>query len=208
MAGTAAGTIRVLLAEDQAMVRGALSALLRLSAQDIQVVAEAGDGAQALALARDSRPDVALLDIEMPRLDGIRAAEVLRSEFPDMRLILLTTFARPGYVRRAMSMGVDGYLLKDAPASELVDAIRRVVRGERVVPSDLAAQALAIGEDPLSERERQILQMADGRSVQSMAQALHLSEGTVRNYLSEAIQKLGATNRIEARRLAEERGWL
>lgn len=206
--GSAGGEIRVLLAEDQAMVRGAISALLGLSAPDILVVGEAGDGEEALRLARTLKPDVALLDIEMPRLDGLRVAEILHGEFPLMRLVILTTFGRPGYLRRAMTAGASGYLLKDAPASELAAVIRRVALGERVVQPELAAQALALGDGPLTSRERDVLRLADGRSAQAIAELLHLSEGTVRNYLSEAIQKLGATNRVEARRLAEERGWL
>ncbi len=208
MAAGQSGRIRVLLAEDQAMVRGAISALLRLTAPDIDVVAEAGDGEETLALARQAVPDVALLDIEMPRLDGLSVAERLHAEFPLLRIVILTTFARPGYLRRALSAGASGYLLKDAPAVELAAAIRRVARGERVVQPDLAFEALALGDDPLTDREREVLRLADGRTAQAIAGELHLSEGTVRNYLSEAIQKLGAANRVEARRIAEERGWL
>lgn len=203
-----AGRIRVLLAEDQAMVRGAISALLHLSAPDIEVVAEAGDGEEAILMAREKAPQVALLDIEMPRVDGLRVAEVLHAEFPLLRIVILTTFARPGYLRRALAAGASGYLLKDAPAMELAAAIRRIARGERVVQPDLAFETLALGDGPLTAREREVLRLADGRTARAIAAELHLSEGTVRNYLSEAIQKLGASTRVDARRIAEERGWL
>lgn len=200
--------IRVILAEDQAMVRGAISALLRLSGTGIEVIGEASDGREVLELARVHPADVALLDIEMPGMDGIAAAERLRQEHPDLKVIILTTFARPGYLRRAMAAGACGYLLKDSPAGELAEAILRVADGQLVVQPDLASEALAVGDGPLTVREREVLRLSDGRSVNAIADALALSEGTVRNYLSEAIQKLGAANRVEARRLAEEKGWL
>ena len=200
--------IRVLLAEDQAMTRGALAALLGL-AGDIEVVAEAARGDQVLTAALESRPDVALLDIEMPGLDGLAVAGLLRRELPTCKVLILTTFGRPGYLRRAMESGVVGFLVKDAPASELATAVRRVVAGERVLDPVLAATALSEGANPLTERERDVLAACtDGASVAGVAARLHLSEGTVRNYLSEAIQKLEASNRIEAAHIAQEKGWL
>ncbi|HUZ76836.1 MAG TPA: response regulator transcription factor [Chloroflexota bacterium] len=200
--------IRVLLAEDQAMTRGALAALLGL-AGDIEVVAEAARGDQVLTAALESRPDVALLDIEMPGLDGLAVAGLLRRELPTCKVLILTTFGRPGYLRRAMESGVVGFLVKDAPASELATAVRRVVAGERVLDPVLAATALSEGANPLTERERDVLAAStDGASVAGVAARLHLSEGTVRNYLSEAIQKLEASNRIEAAHIAQEKGWL
>jgi two-component system response regulator DesR len=200
--------IRVLLAEDQAMTRGALAALLGL-AGDIEVVAEAARGDEVLPRALAYRPDVALLDIEMPGLDGLAAAAQLRRELPGCKVLILTTFGRPGYLRRAMESGVVGFLVKDAPASELATAIRRAMAGERVLDPTLAASALSEGPNPLTERERDVLAAsADGASIAHVAAQLHLSEGTVRNYLSEAIQKLEARNRIEAAHLAQQKGWL
>jgi two-component system response regulator DesR len=200
--------IRVLLAEDQAMTRGALAALLGL-AGDIEVVAEAAHGDEVLPRALACRPDVALLDIEMPGLDGLAAAAQLRRELPGCKVLILTTFGRPGYLRRAMESGVVGFLVKDAPASELATAIRRAMAGERVLDPTLAASALSEGPNPLTERERDVLAAsADGASIAHVAAQLHLSEGTVRNYLSEAIQKLEARNRIEAAHLAQQKGWL
>jgi two-component system response regulator DesR len=200
--------IRVLLAEDQAMTRGALAALLGL-AGDIEVVAEAARGDEVLPRALACRPDVALLDIEMPGLDGLAAAAQLRRELPGCKVLILTTFGRPGYLRRAMESGVVGFLVKDAPASELATAIRRAMAGERVLDPTLAASALSEGPNPLTERERDVLAAsADGASIAHVAAQLHLSEGTVRNYLSEAIQKLEARNRIEAAHLAQQKGWL
>jgi two-component system response regulator DesR len=200
--------IRVLLAEDQDLVRGALAALLSLE-EDVEVVAEVGRGDEVVARALSTRPDVALLDIEMPGLDGIAAAAQLRQDVPGCRTLILTTFGRPGFLRRAMASGASGFMLKDAPAGDLALAIRRTVRGERVVDPDLAAQALSEGESPLSPREQDVLRSsASGASVAEVARRLFLSEGTVRNHLSAAIQKLDARNRTEAARIAEEKGWL
>ena len=201
-------TVRVLLAEDQAMVRGALSALLALEG-DIEVVAEAARGDEVLPAALAARPDVALLDIEMPGGDGLAAAAALRERLPSCRTIILTTFGRTGYLKRAMESGAMGFLLKDAPAAELAAAIRRVMNGERVVDPALAASALSERGSPLTDRERDVLAAsADGATIADVAAKLYLSEGTVRNYLSTAIQKLGVRNRVEAARLAEEKGWL
>ncbi len=200
--------IRVLLAEDQAMTRGALAALLGL-AGDIEVVAQVGRGDEVVPAALASRPDVALLDIEMPGGDGLTVAAELRRRLPSCRALILTTFGRPGYLRRAMESGVVGFLVKDAPASELATAIRRAMAGERVIDPTLAAAALTEGNNPLTEREREVLAAAaPGASVAEIADRLALSEGTVRNYLSTAIQKLNARNRVEAARIAEEKGWL
>lgn len=199
--------IRVVLAEDQAMVLAALAALLALE-PDIEVVGRAKDGREALALLAAAKPDVLLTDIEMPGMDGLElAAEVRRRGLP-ARVVILTTFARAGYLRRALDAGAAGYLLKDAPAERLADAVRRVHAGLRAVDSELAAAAWG-DPDPLTERERQVLRLAaDGRSTAAIASELHLSDGTVRNYLSEAIGKLGAENRVEAARIAREKGWL
>jgi two-component system, NarL family, response regulator DesR len=201
-------SVRVLLAEDQAMVRGALSALLSME-EDIEIVAEAARGDEVLAAALDAFPDVALLDIEMPGGDGLSAAEQLKERLPACRVIILTTFGRAGYLKRAMEAGAVGFLLKDAPATELATAIRRVVKGERVVDPGLAASALSEGGNPLTERERDVLAAsADGATIGDIADGLYLSEGTVRNYLSTAIKKLGVRNRVEAARFAERKGWL
>lgn len=199
--------IRVVLAEDQAMVRGALAALLALEG-DLEVVGEAGDGDEAEALVRALAPDVLLTDIEMPGRSGLEVAAALRDAALPTRVVILTTFARAGYLRRALEAGALGYLLKDAPAAVLADAVRRVHAGLRAIDPDLAAQAW--GEaDPLSDRERQVLRHAgEGRTSAEIAEALGLAEGTVRNYLSEAIGKLGAANRVEAARIAREQGWL
>jgi two-component system response regulator DesR len=200
--------IRILIAEDQAMVRGALSALLNLE-PDFEVVAEIGRGDEIVAAALELHPDVALLDIELPGMDGLTAAGLLHAQAPDCRVILLTTFGRPGFLRKAMEQGAAGFLLKDAPTAHLADAIRRAIRGLRTVDPTLAVAALSEGASPLSPREREIL-LASGQhgTVQEIAQALFLSEGTVRNHLSAAIQKVGARNRAEALRLALDRGWL
>jgi len=201
-------TVRVLLAEDQAMVRGALSALLSLE-EDIEIVAEASRGDDVLPAALDALPDVALLDIEMPGGDGLSAATALKERLPSCRVIILTTFGRSGYLKRAMESGALGFLLKDAPASELSSAIRRVMEGERVVDPALAASALSERGNPLTDRERDVLfASADGATIGDVAAKLYLSEGTVRNYLSTAIKKLGTRNRVEAARLAERKGWL
>jgi two-component system response regulator DesR len=201
-------TIRVVIAEDQAMVLGALEALLELE-PDISVVARAANGREALDAAGRLRPDVMVTDIEMPAMTGLELAAALRSSHPSVRTIILTTFARPGYLRRALDAGARGYLLKDRPAAELADAVRRVHQGLRVVDPALATEAWSAEPDPLTDRERQILQRAgDGRSSTEIASELRLSEGTVRNYLSEAIAKLGASNRVDAARIARAKGWL
>jgi two-component system response regulator DesR len=200
--------IRVLLADDQHLVRGALAALLSLE-DDMEVVAEVGRGDAVVAAARSARPDVALLDVEMPGLDGIAAAAALRSEAPKVRVLMLTTFGRPGYLRRAMEVGALGFVVKDAPAEQLAEAVRRVAAGERVVDPALAAATLAGGASPLTARERDVLVAArDGATIADIAGRLFLSEGTVRNYLSAAITKTGTRNRVEALRIAEANGWL
>ncbi len=200
--------IRVLLAEDQAMMRGALAALLSRE-QDIEVVAEVARGDEVVEAAQATQPDVALLDIEMPGGSGLDAAAVLRKVLPSCRTVILTTFGRSGYLHRAMESGAVGFLLKDAPASELAVALRRVMAGERVVDPDLALSALSEGSNPLTPRERDVLSASlFGASLAEIAARLVLSEGTVRNHLSMAMQKLGAQNRMEAARLAEQKGWL
>lgn len=200
--------IRVLIAEDQAMVRGALAALISLEG-DIEVVAEVGRGDEVVAAALAATPDVALLDIEMPGMDGLAAAAQLREDLPSCRVLILTTFGRPGYLRLAMERGVAGFLLKDAPAAHLVDAIRRAVAGLRTVDPGLAVAALSEGSNPLTEREREVLiASTEEATVADIAKRLFLSEGTIRNHLSAAIQKVGARNRAEAVRLAHEKGWL
>jgi two-component system, NarL family, response regulator DesR len=200
--------IRVLLAEDQRLVRGALATLLNLE-PDVTVVAQVGRGDEVLGAAQELRPDVVLLDIEMPGLDGLTAAAAVHAALPACVVIILTTFGRPGYLRRAMEAGASGFLVKDGPAEALAAAIRRAVGGERVIDPNLAAAALSAGPNPLSLREREVLAAAaDGSSVAAIAARLFLSDGTVRNYLSSAIQKTGTQNRIEAVRQAEELGWL
>ena len=200
--------VRVMLAEDQAMVRGALAALLRLE-PDIEVVAEVARGDDALTAALETHPDVALLDIEMPGMSGLDAAAALHERLPSCRVIMLTTFGRPGFLRRAMEGGAVGFLVKDAPATQLAAAIRRAVAGERVVDPMLAMSALGAGDNPFTERERDVLSAsAAGASVAEIADQLSLSQGTVRNYLSTAIQKVSAQNRVEAAHIAERNGWL
>jgi two-component system response regulator DesR len=201
-------TIRVLLAEDQGMMRGALALLLGLE-PDLEVVAQVATGDAIVPAAIEARPDVALLDVEMPGGDGITATAELRRRLPGCRVLILTTFGRPGYLRRAMEAGASGFLVKDGPVESLAAAVRRVLAGERVVDPDLAAAALAAGPDPLTERERDVLrEAADGSTVADIAARLHLSESTVRNYLSAAITKTGTRNRIEAVGVAQSRGWL
>ena len=200
--------IRVLIAEDQAMVRGALASLLSLE-EDIEVVAEVERGDLVLEAARASNVDVALLDIEMPGMDGIAAAAQLTAELPQTRILILTTFGRPGYLRRALENGASGFLLKDAPAEQLGGAIREIHAGRRVIDPNLAAAAIADGVSPLTEREHDVLAAATThRTAAEIAASLFLSEGTVRNYLSAAIQKLGAHDRADAIRIAEDKGWL
>jgi two-component system response regulator DesR len=201
-------TIRLLLADDQALVRGALAALLNLEA-DLEVVAEVGRGDEVVAEATRVRPDVALLDVEMPGLDGIAATAALRAAVPACRILVVTTFGRPGYLRRAMAAGASGFVVKDTPARQLAEAVRRVAAGLRVVDPALAAETLASGTSPLTARETEVLRVAqEGGTVADLAVALGLSEGTVRNHLSSAIGKTGARTRAEAVRLADEQGWL
>jgi two-component system response regulator DesR len=200
--------IRLLLADDQALVRGALAALLSLES-DLEVVAEVGRGDEVVAEARRVRPDVALLDVEMPGLDGIAATAAVRAAVPSCKVLVVTTFGRPGYLRRAMAAGASGFVVKDTPARQLADAVRRVASGLRVVDPTLAAETLASGESPLTPREADVLRSArTGGTVADIAASLGLSEGTVRNHLSAAIGKTGARTRAEAVRLADEHGWL
>jgi two-component system, NarL family, response regulator DesR len=202
------GKIRVVLAEDQAMVLGALAALLEMEG-DIEVVARAGSGFDALRAVEQARPDVFITDIEMPTLSGLEVAAELKRRGVPVRVIILTTFARAGYLRRALDAGASGYLLKDMPAQQLAEAVRRVHNGLRVIDPQLAAEAWTDDPDPLTERERQVLRLAgEGMASSDIASELNLSEGTVRNYLSEAISKLGAANRTEAARIARAKGWL
>ncbi|KQQ04240.1 MULTISPECIES: response regulator transcription factor [unclassified Rathayibacter] len=200
--------LRLLIADDQALVRGALAALLSLE-DDIEVVAEVGRGDEVLAAARASTPDVALLDIEMPGMDGITAAGELRAALPQCRVLIVTTFGRPGYLSRAMHAGASGFVVKDTPSAQLADAVRRVAQGLHVVDPSLAAESLAQGGTPLTERETDVLSAArTGGSIADLARMLHLSEGTVRNHLSAVIGKTGARNRADAARIAERNGWL
>lgn len=205
---TAEQPIRVLLADDQALVRGALAALLNLE-PDLTVVAEVGRGDEVVKAARDNQVDVCLLDIEMPGADGIAVATALREHVPSTRALIVTTFGRPGYLRRAMDAGASGFVVKDTPARELAEAVRRVHAGLRVVDPNLATESLLGGPNPLTDREREVLREAiAGGTVSSIASRVHLSQGTVRNYLSAAIGKTGTSTRVEAARVAQERGWL
>ena len=201
-------TIRLLLADDQELIRGALAVVLELE-DDFEVVASVGRGDEVVAAASTHRPDVALLDIDMPGIDGLAAAAVLAQEVPLCRSVILTTFGRPGYLRRAMESGAYGFVVKDSRPEELAAAIRRVAAGERVVDPALAAASLAAGVSPLTARERDVLVAArPGATVAEMARKLCLSEGTIRNYLSSAIAKTGTRNRAEAVRTADQNGWL
>jgi len=200
--------IRVVIAEDQALVLGALAALLKLE-DDLDVVGTAANGRDALALCRATRPDVVLTDVEMPQMTGLELAAALAAAGLACKVMIVTTFARSGYLRRALEAGVRGYLLKDAPAETLAASIRLVHGGGRAIAPELALDSWSAGPDPLSERERQVLRLAgEGRTSAEIAALVHLSEGTVRNYLSEAISKLNAGNRIEAYRVARNAGWL
>ncbi len=202
------GPIRLLLADDQALVRGALAALLDLES-DLTVVAEVGSGDAVVEAAREHRPDVALLDVEMPGMDGIAATAALKADQPGVRVLVVTTFGRPGYLRRALQAGADGFVVKDTPARQLADAVRRVNAGLRVVDPLLAAESMVTGESPLTARETEVLRAAqDGASVAAISKRLFLSQGTVRNHLSSAIGKTGSRNRAEAVRVAQEHGWL
>lgn len=200
--------IRLLLADDQALVRGAVAALLDLE-PDLEVVAQVGRGDEVVAAARAEAVDVALLDVEMPGLDGIQAAAALRLALPACRSLIVTTFGRPGYLRRAMEAGASGFVVKDTPSGRLADAVRRVASGLRVVDPALAAESLASGASPLTMREAEVLEVAgDGGTISDIARRLHLSEGTIRNHLSSAIGKTGARNRSEAVSIATRQGWL
>lgn len=200
--------IRVLLADDQAMVRGALAALLDLE-PDIEVVAEVGRGDEVVDAALEARPDVCVLDIEMPAMDGIEATAAVVKALPSSRVLIVTTFGRPGYLKRALAAGATGFVVKDTPARQLADAVRRVHAGLRVIDPALATSSLIDGENPLTERERGVLREAlTGATIAEIATRLYLSQGTVRNYLSSAIGKTGTTTRYEAARVAQDRGWL
>ncbi|MDQ0029122.1 response regulator transcription factor [Arthrobacter bambusae] len=201
-------SIRLVIADDQALVRGALAALLGLE-PDIEVVAELGDGTGVAAAVVEHRADVAMLDVEMPGLDGISAAAAVRRAAPSCRVLMVTTFGRPGYLKRAMQAGASGFVVKDTPARQLAEAVRRVHQGLRVVDPVLAAESLTAGDSPLTEREGEVLKAAsDGGTVADIAKSAMLSEGTVRNYLSAAMAKTGGRTRAEAARIAEDNGWL
>lgn len=201
-------TIRLLIADDQAMVRGALAALLDLE-NDLEVVGQVGRGDEVVDACREHRPEVVLMDVEMPGMDGIAASAALRRAMPEVRVLVVTTFGRPGFLRRAMQAGVQGFVVKDTPATQLADAVRRVNEGLRVVDPQLAADGLAFGESPLTAREAEVLKAAsDGGTVADIARSVHLSEGTVRNHLSSIIGKTGGRTRADALRIADENGWL
>lgn len=201
-------TIRVMLADDQALVRGALAALLELES-DLTVVAEVGSGDAVVSAAREHRPDVILMDVEMPGMDGIAATAAVRAVLPQIRVLIVTTFGRPGFLRRGLQAGASGFVVKDTPAAELADAVRRVHQGLRVVDPHLATESLVAGESPLTKRESEVLLAAKaGGTVADVAKRVFLSEGTVRNHLSGAIGKTGARNRAEAVQIADGNGWL
>lgn len=203
-----ADVIRLLIADDQALIRDAFATLLGLES-DFEVVAQVATGSEVLSAARAHRPDVCLLDIEMPGLDGIEACRLLTASDVDAAVLIVTTFGRPGYLRRALDAGASGFIVKDTPAAQLIDAVRRVSAGLRVIDPDLASESLLDGANPLTEREQELLRLSlTGAAVASMASRLHLSQGTVRNQLSAAIQKTGAIGRVEAARIAQDRGWL
>lgn len=198
----------LLLADDQALVRGALAALLSLE-EDLEVVAEVGSGDEVLEAARRTRPDVAVLDVEMPGMDGITVAAQLVEQVPGTRVLIVTTFGRPGYLRRALEAGASGFVVKDTPAEELAEAVRTVAGGGRVVDPSLATEVVIGGPNPLTDREREVLRQAlDGSSASTIAGRVHLSPGTVRNHLSSAIGKTGSSNKVEAARRAQDLGWL
>jgi two-component system response regulator DesR len=203
-----AGMIRLLIADDQALIRQALAALLDLE-RDLEVVAQVGTGDAVLEAVHEHRPDVCLVDIEMPGLDGIAACRQIAASGTGARVLIVTTFGRPGYLRRALEAGASGFIVKDTPAERLIDAVRRVHHGLRVIDPELASQSLLDGANPLTDREQEVLRMSLGGSpVGSMAGAMHLSAGTVRNHLSSAIRKTGSSTRFEAARTAQDRGWL
>ncbi|GAA1208398.1 response regulator transcription factor [Microbacterium maritypicum] len=205
---SAGDTIRLLIADDQALVRGALGALLELE-PDLTVVGMAADGAEAVRLAEELRPDVCLMDIQMPGMDGVEATRRIRQASAGTRVLVVTTFARPGYLRSALDAGASGFIVKDTPAEELAEAVRRVRSGLRVLDPVLAADSLFDGANPLSDREREVLRLAaDGRSAAAIASEVFLSAGTVRNHLSAAIGKTGAANRAQAVRIAQDKGWI
>ncbi len=208
MSVSAGDTIRLLIADDQALVRGALGALLELE-PDLTVVGMAADGAEAVRLAEELRPDVCLMDIQMPGMDGVEATRRIRQASAGTRVLVVTTFARPGYLRSALDAGASGFIVKDTPAEELAEAVRRVRSGLRVLDPVLAADSLFDGANPLSDREREVLRLAaDGRSAAAIASEVFLSAGTVRNHLSAAIGKTGAANRAQAVRIAQDKGWI
>ena len=199
--------IRILVAEDQALVRGAVSALLELE-PEINVVIQAEDGADALQQLKQHTIDVVLTDIEMPNMTGLELIDAVKRDYPDTRTVIMTTFSRAGYIRRALASGVDGFVLKESPSKYLIDAIKKILQGQKVIDPELAMSALG-DRDPLSEKERKALRFAgEGMKTSDIAAKLFLSEGTVRNYLSEAISKLNANNRIDAARIAQQKGWL